>query len=238
MISGFRCTRLGVFLLPFRRGALHKRLTVKEHLSKEGTMQRTIVSVAAVVVLAAGSARADDKPALPNLALHVLIASPAIQAELKLDEEQKKAIDDAAAEARQALQGVNQLQQAERQQKNREVRQNLQTKLEKALKEEQLKRLNQIDLQQKGALVLNTRETADKVGVTNEQRPKIRALNMELTQTTTKLRQEFKGKELQDKIAQARAEASAKVVELLTDEQKKSWQALVGEPFDLAKLRA
>lgn len=195
--------------------------------------------VLTILVVLSFTAWAADKEAVPppNQPLHTLIANAAVQADLKLADDQKKAINDATAEAREALKGVNQLPQAERQKKQQEVRTKLQGVLDKTLKDEQKKRFKQIDLQQRGPLVINQKEVADQLELTNDQKKKVFEINQQTNQAIAKLREDNKGKELTTKIGKARAEAGPKVIETLTDAQKAKWKTLVGEPFDLAKLQ-
>ncbi len=201
---------------------------------------RRVVAVVAVALLAGAAARGEEKkaPSLPALPIHQLIVIEVVQQELGLKEDQKKALQDVAAEAREALRGVNRLEQAERQRKQREVREKVQGVLTKQLSEEQQKRLQQINLQQTGPLALQQlRDLAEKLNITQEQRQKMREIGRELQQGITKLREDNRGAELAEKIGKARAEAAGKVAGALTDEQKKMWKEMLGKEFDIAKLQ-
>lgn len=200
---------------------------------------RHLTAAFALVICLTVAARAEDKKKEvppPNLGLHVLIAVQAVQEELKLTDEQKKAIEEIATEARQALRGVNRLEPAERQKKQQEVRKSVEEKLAKALKENQIKRLNEIDLQQRGILAVAAKKIADALELSADQRKEIREVQQELTKQAAKLREDNRGQELQEKIGKLRLEASAKIAKILTEEQKKAWQKMVGKAFDLSKI--
>src|SRR5262245_46383197 len=142
---------------------------------------RSIAIVSALFV-ACLWAKADDKKAIapPNLGLHQLIANEALQEELKLNAEQKKGVEEISTEAREALRGVRNLSREERQKKTAEVRQKVEGKLEKLFKEDQNKRLHQIDLQQRGPLALSQKKTADEVELTPDQRKQLREISQKV----------------------------------------------------------
>ncbi len=190
-------------------------------------------------LLAAVSFAADEKQlGLPQpLGLHQLIVNEAVQADLKMTDEQKKACAQAAEEARKALEGVNQLKPEERGPKFREAREKVEAALKKALKEEQLNRLNQIDYRQRGPSALTQREVAEKLELSREQRQKLGELSREAQQAIQKAREDTTGAERREKIAKLRAGSNEKILELLTDAQKKKWSEMLGSPFDLQKLQ-
>jgi len=199
---------------------------------------KTLIPLSALL-LAAASARAEDKqPAsLPSVPLHALAANEPVQEALKMTDEQKKGVEEIATEAREALRGLRNLERAERQKKQAEVRAKVEEKLSKLLKEDQNKRLHQIDMQQRGPLALTGKKLADELALTQEQRKEIRELSQKVNEEITQLRQGgTRGAELAEKSGKMRAEAGGKVAKLLTDEQRKKWDKLVGESFDVSKI--
>src|SRR5262245_2486710 len=201
-------------------------------------MTRLSLGAVTMVLLFAGAIRAQEKSSAPppSLSLHQVIASPAVQEALKLDDEQKKTVGNLVTEAREALKGLSKLTTQERREKSREVRDKLRAGLEKALKKEQYERFQQIDLAQRGPIAVTSKEVAQKIGLTKEQRQKVREISRELNETIRKLREDNKGDELREKIAKSRAEAAGKVTDVLTKEQKKTWKEMLGKTFDLSKL--
>src|SRR5215210_1195211 len=89
--------------------------SVRSCVSERSGVMRRVFAVCAVALLACGATLAEEKKpaALPALPLYQLIANPAVQEELKLGDDQKKALEEASAEARQALRGIGKLEQAE-----------------------------------------------------------------------------------------------------------------------------
>lgn len=171
------------------------------------------------------------------LSAHALIAHEAVQKELELSDEQKGAVNKAAATAKEAVQGANKLEQKERQQKFRDARQQLMKSLGETLKKEQLQRFTQIDLRQRGALALNQKKLAEEVGLSGQQRKMLRSLNRRLSASIRKLREDLKGKELNQKMKATRNEARDKAIGILDEEQRGKWEKMLGEPFDLSKLQ-
>lgn len=198
---------------------------------------KTLTSLC-VLVLATTAQAEDRKPtSFPSVPFHVLLANEAVQETLKLSADQKKGVEEIAGEAKEALRGVNRLERAERMKKQADVRQKLDDKLGKLLKEEQLKRLTQIDYQQRGPLALSGKKVADEVDLTKEQRTEIRELSQKMNQEVAKLREGgTRGAELAEKSGKMRAEVGGKVAKLLNDEQKKKWTKLLGESFDISKI--
>ena len=72
-----------------------------------------------------------------------LLANASVHEELKLKDDQKKAIQDLVAEARKASRELRDLEGDERRQKSREINEKIQAKVKETLSEEQLKRFSQ-----------------------------------------------------------------------------------------------
>jgi flagellar motor protein MotB len=199
-----------------------------------------ILLTLSVLLLGVSSARAEDKKAAPpNLPLQQLLANEAVQAELKLSDEQKNTAQEIVTEAREALRGLRNLTPEERQKKQAEVRAKVEERIAKALKDSQAKRFRQIDLQQRGPLALAAKKIADEMELTEDQRKELREITQKIAQDVAKLREGgTRGVELVEKVVQLRVEASEKVVKMLTDAQKKTWKKLIGEAFDVSKLSA
>ena len=127
------------------------------------------------------------------------------------------------------------------------------------LSEAQSKRLSQIELQQQmqtaGPNIFSSEKMVKALGITDEQKEKIKSVTADYQKEVADLGQEFgfggrgggggggaggfdreKFAEFQKKSTALRAEATEKVEKALTADQKKTWQGMVGEKFDLAKL--
>jgi hypothetical protein len=170
-----------------------------------------------------------------------LINMEPVQKELKLSEddvtkakETAKTITDKYTEERQKLAD---LPQEERGPKMMEMAakqsEETYTELAKTWKPEQIKRLKQLGVQQQGLNAFMSPAVDKVLKLTDEQKEKVRTLNMEQGE---EMRGIFGGggdpAENAKKMATMRKEFLAKGVAALTDEQKKEWKELTGEPFE------
>src|SRR5262249_54867357 len=99
------------------------------------------------------------------------------------------------------------------------------------LKPEQVKRLKQIERQQAIVQYFNSAEVAKDLKLTDDQKGTIRDVFSQYQQDVTRLA--FGGgldQESEKKLTKAALAAS---VEVLTDDQRKAWKELIGEPFEL-----
>jgi hypothetical protein len=171
-----------------------------------------------------------------------LLRNEGVQKELKMEQEQ---IDKATA-ALQKVQEKHQddfgklrdLGQEERREKMQAIGKAISEESMKAvegiLKPEQVKRLNQISLQQRGADAFTDTDVQKGLKLTVEQRGKIKTI-------TEDARKEMQGlfqpggdfQEAQKKMTAMRKETMEKVSALLTDDQKKAWKDMAGEPFEV-----
>ncbi len=111
--------------------------------------------------------------------------------------------------------------------------------LAEALKPEQLKRFEQIEVQQVGVAAFQMPRVVEALKLTDDQRAQVRGINAEMTtavrdasRTAPRGGDVRKGAEaLYHKLMPIRAEALAKCLAALTDEQKATWKDLNGEPF-------
>lgn len=110
---------------------------------------------------------------------------------------------------------------------------------EKILKAEQVTRLKQISRQQAGtAAVLDEAKT---LKLTDDQVKKIKDIRTELDKDLAELRPRTGGKggfpmvtpETREKMTKLRNEAKDNVLAILNDSQKKAWNDMIGEPFEV-----
>jgi len=142
-----------------------------------------------------------------------LLSADAVTKELKLTDQQKsriKAINEKAQTAlRDAMESMQDLEPAERQQKMPEIQKTMQTAREEqnkalqgALQENQVKRLQEIFLQLRGEQALRDPEVQNALGLSEDQKAKIRS-----------------------------------IVEILTADQKVAFEKMKGEKFDMTTVR-
>jgi hypothetical protein len=171
-----------------------------------------------------------------------LLANPGVQKELKLTPEQVEkatalstATREKMTELRSSLEGLEgQERMAKQAELMKPITEENTKKIKGFLKDEQYTRLTQIDLQQRGvAGALADKELAKKLSVSDEQTTKIRTLMTDMQAEAREIQQSA-GDDRQaamQKVTSLRAETNKKVLALLSDDQKKTWKEMTGEPF-------
>jgi hypothetical protein len=158
----------------------------------------------------------------------MLLGQKSVQEELKLSDEQISKVTARLEEQRGAFAELRDLDRAERAAKMQERNKANEATLKDVLTANQLKRLKQIALQQRGMMALVDDEVADAVGLSAEQKDQVRSISREM-------RGAFQAGEdreaMRKKFEEARAAASTKLDALLSSEQKAKWKELTGEPF-------
>jgi hypothetical protein len=114
------------------------------------------------------------------------------------------------------------------------------------LKKEQVERLKQIDRQNMGINAFTDAEVMTALNLTDTQKASIKSVSADFTKDRDENNKEARGDgknfdkekfaDAQKKIQKIQKESFAKVTDLLTDEQKKTWKTLTGETFDVSKL--
>jgi len=204
----------------------------------------TLVAALAVGVVLAAPARAQQGRGFGMFGGgmgYALVGNKSVQQELKLSDEQTqkatKLAEDLRAKATEKMEGLS--QEERRGEKGREVRQAIneeaKTAVKECLKPEQLARLDQIILQQRGLQAFNDPKIQEKLGLNDEQKSKVKEL---ADDTQAKMREIFQESQndraaAMPKMAALRKESMEKAVGVLTDGQKKTWKELTGEPFEV-----
>lgn len=219
-----------------------------------------------------------DNPLMSNLM--GLLQRTDVQNEIVLGLKQKMALEDLSTQSQQDMRtqmqqtmraarnnGNNQnprnMTQEERQQQMQQMQDQIQQamaqfqgelteKVKAILKPEQVKRLEELDLQRRGVLALADTKVADKVKVTPEHRGQIQPIVSEWQaqnqQTIGDTMQEYfrgggmrSGAPMPDptnrlaplgkKVYELRKAAESKVLDLLSDEEKANWKTVQGAPF-------
>jgi len=196
----------------------------------------------------------------------VLANDPGVQKELKLDEEQVKAVKDKAPPLRlggfggrgkgkeltpeqqermaKMMEKIQALKDVPEEKLDAKVREAFKEELEgptkeveKILKPEQMTRLHQIARQQGGPNAYLRAENAKDLGLTDDQKKKLKDITDELQKDTMALFQGGFSAETREKMSMLNKEASEKAAEVLTAEQKSKWKELTGEPYTVQPFR-
>jgi hypothetical protein len=174
-----------------------------------------------------------------------LLSSEDVQKDLKLTTEQKEKVKTylakQAEERRAAGGGGGARPDAEKLAELRKKAQEANTAFQKdALTDEQTKRLKQIGLQVGGLAVFSSEEVAKDLKISDEQKEKIKAITDQLRKDRTEVRGGAGGggrpqpltADQQKKIDALQKEATEKVQEVLTSDQKKTWETMIGAKFE------
>jgi Spy/CpxP family protein refolding chaperone len=170
--------------------------------------------------------------------LGFLAMNPGVQKEIKVTDEQRDKLKDAMTKVREDHKDdfakFRDLSDEEKQKLMKTFNDETDKALGKVLDDKQMKRLRQIGLQQQGARAFQNPEVQGKLKLTNDQKEKIKTLNEEAIQ---KMRDLFQGggdrEENAKKFAELRKDTMEKVTGVLTDDQKKTWKEMTGEPFEV-----
>jgi hypothetical protein len=175
-----------------------------------------------------------------------LLGNPGVQKELKLDETQVEKATALVTETRDKMMGLrDQLQglqgeelQTKRAELAKPINEAAMKKVKELLKEGQFTRLTQIELQQRGASALTDPAIAKKLKVTDEQSAKVKTIladqQAEIQEIRTSAGTDAEARRAsQPKITAIRKETNTKVMALMSDDQKKSWKEMTGDPYEV-----
>jgi len=217
-------------------------------------MQKVSVQCVLVFVgLVCSQAAAQDIPeearkGLANQLQGSFVVFPAkVQEDLKLSDEQKEKLEqqlkERIPEIMEFFQKIDGLKGEEREKELKAYRPKAQEKLaaflKESLKDDQRKRLRQLELQQEGTLVLlhGDGQIGKDLKITDEQRKQFMAVVQDMQKKIEPLIKEAKSggnsQEIWPKIMKIRREHEGRIVDLLTDSQKKQWQEMLGKPLAL-----
>jgi hypothetical protein len=168
-----------------------------------------------------------------------------VQDELKLSDQQKQKmaehLESTIQETMQFFQRLPELKPEQREKEMHAYRQKATEKLAAFLKDTltapQRQRLRQIELQQEGPFALGRPEIMDELKGTNEQRMKFMMIVQDMQKKMGPIFKEAQAKgspdEIRPKILKVRKEYARKVEAVLTKDQRKQWQEMLGKQFDL-----
>jgi Spy/CpxP family protein refolding chaperone len=197
----------------------------------------------------AGAAQADDKD-LPHwtaigVPIFLLVANAAVQDELRLSAKQRTEVADLVNASKEIYRGWSKLDWKARDQKTITEQMMTSNRLGKILRPEQLKRLEQIDHQRRGPVIILDDGVAAPLKLKREQRQKLEILaertemarnHLSLQLAGADPKDSLRGRKIADELVKLLADGCVKVEAELSDEQKKEWRSIRGKPFDLGSL--
>jgi Spy/CpxP family protein refolding chaperone len=173
----------------------------------------------------------------------MLIDNESVQKELNLDKDQvdkaKEAVQKVRDNHKDEFAKLQDLGQDERRQKGQELSRTVSEESLKALadvlKPEQLKRLKQIELQQAGDRAFTRPDVQKALSLTDDQKEQIKTITDDAAKQRREIFQAGNAPGSRDQLTSLRKETSDKIQAVLTDDQKKTWKDLTGEPFQLTR---
>jgi Spy/CpxP family protein refolding chaperone len=203
-------------------------------------------------LIATARAAADDPPANPparqrgpggpggmrgGIGGLMLLRSDVVQKDLELTDDQKDSITKLQDKAREAFSSLQGLSQEERQAKMLELRKDQDEKIGGILNAKQKSRLKEIGLQQMGALALASKEIAEALKLTDDQVNKIKDLADSFQKDAREAFQSAANggdpTSARDAVTKLRKESSEKIMAVLSDDQKASFEKMKGAKIDL-----
>jgi hypothetical protein len=172
-----------------------------------------------------------------------LLQNESVQKELKVDKDQADKLKEAVQKVRDKhmddFAKLRDLDQAERRTKGQELARTVSEETLAAagevLKPEQVKRLKQIELQQAGAQAFGRPDVQRALALTDDQKAKLKESAEETAKQLRELRQGGNAGGNREKAAALRKESLEKAQGVLTDDQKKTWKEMTGEPFEIVR---
>jgi Spy/CpxP family protein refolding chaperone len=164
----------------------------------------------------------------------MLLTQPAVQQELKLSDEQIKKVGEALAQEREEFRKMRELPREEREHKFAEFFAANRKQAKAIVTPEQAHRLRQIAWQQQGAMAFGNPRVAEALHLSDEQKEKIKTIRQETRDAARKVFGQDPPAAREDArkaMEKLHKDAAAKMMALITPEQKEKWQALIGEPF-------
>jgi hypothetical protein len=203
---------------------------------------------AAVALLLAGTTLAQQQRQRPGGGfggggVSSLLQNESVQKELKLTAEQTTKVKEATDKVRADLKDdVDKLRDRntpaeERTKINKKVDDATRKAVGGILKEDQTKRLNQIDLQQRGSRIYSDAEIQKTLKLSESQIKDIDTIAKDAAEQRTKLFQGGNPQGVQEKMTALNKETTEKIEKVLKDDQKKAVKDMLGESFAIQRPR-
>jgi Spy/CpxP family protein refolding chaperone len=172
----------------------------------------------------------------------MLVNNKSVQKELQMTDDQVKKAQEVTKQIREKHQdemaALRDMDQDERREKGAALMRTIGEETDKALgdvlKPEQMKRLKQIALQQRGAQAFTDAKVQEELKLTDDQKDKIKTINEDMRKEMGEI---FQGggdmEENRKKMTTLRNETLDKIKGVLTDDQKKTWEQMTGAPFEV-----
>ncbi len=186
----------------------------------------------AMLALWAATAGAADKLVPEDGAVEVMLLRQAsVREDLKLSHDEADKINAYTSQQWKKAKEINKLPPAERDKKFAEMTKENDRFIDQTVTKDQRKRLQEIELQTAGLICLGRHDVAAKIRLTDAQKKRVQEMQKEARQEMEDLIHNSNPEARQEKLAELRKTSRARILELLTDEQEKTWTQLQGRPF-------
>ncbi len=203
----------------------------------------SVLPVALAVAESGPSAKPPPEPDgfIPLTQLPVtLVRDPLVQSELKMTTAQKAAVRRLMDEVDGALWPLRDVPPARGADRIRPILERVDAGLRTILRPDQGTRLDQITLRAQGLPALRRPEIAERLRLADAQRRQVRAIVTSVRDVRAKVletaRDDASPQAAEKAAARLQAEEHERIQALLTTEQKRQWLAMIGRPFNLARL--
>ncbi len=190
------------------------------------------VCTVAVISLAGSRVQAQEAPRRQGPPALMLLNRQAVRSDLKMTEEQARRAHEALVKQITAFVDSMDVPWSEKRAKMTELHRQSDAAVAEILTPEQNARLTQIRMQLQGSRAFGDPNVAKALGITDEQKEKLRAIHAEARREFTQAFQNGRPqgpdgwKAIKDLGARTREQA----MNVLTDEQKARWKELTGAP--------
>jgi Spy/CpxP family protein refolding chaperone len=180
-----------------------------------------------------------QRPGGPGFGPGGMLQNESVQKELKVTDEQKTKLKDAVEKVlekhRDDFAKLREMSREDRQKLTRTVSEEMHKAVGAILDAKQMKRWKQIQWQVTGPRALNEQEVQKELKLSDEQKKKLATI---FEDSDKKLQEAFQGGAgAREKFQEIRKETQEKSDSVLTDEQKKTWKEMKGEPFEFQRPR-
>lgn len=186
-----------------------------------------------VLALGAAVARAAENQMVPEEgAIEVMLLRQAsVREELKLSQADATKIHNFTREQWEKAKQASKLPEPDRDRKFDELTKENHHFLDQTLSKSQRERLKEIELQIAGLLCLTRPDVSKKLNLTSEQIKRAKEMQKEGRRELEELLYTAKPDTRHEKFAELRKTSRSKMLELLDDQQEKTWAQMQGKPF-------
>jgi serine/threonine protein kinase len=171
--------------------------------------------------------------ALMGSSQYGILHHQAVQAELRLTEDQREALGEIRERWREAFHESRRLGAGERERRLRALALEQEDGITKLFSTAQMRRFKQIALQQRGSQAFSDQTVVSALALTPEQKKRIREIQDEERSAPPRFGSDPRRPGQPDRSDRERKRARKKLLDLLAADQRRKWDELIGEPFEV-----